>query len=56
MGLRLVMKTGSFGIFALACCLGQWVLVVAVAQDSQLGVSEESSVRPHHKIRGQRTA
>jgi polysaccharide biosynthesis/export protein len=38
------MKCGSiFGVFALACCLGQWVLVVAVAQDSQLGVSEESS-------------
>ncbi|HEX4427618.1 MAG TPA: polysaccharide biosynthesis/export family protein [Terriglobales bacterium] len=34
------MKCGmTFGVFALACCLGQQVLVVAVAQDSQTGVS-----------------
>jgi polysaccharide biosynthesis/export protein len=45
MGLGFVknMKCGiNFGVFALACCLGQQVLVVAVAQDSQTGVSVDS--------------
>jgi polysaccharide biosynthesis/export protein len=42
------MKCGLiFGVFALACCLGQQVLVVAVAQDSQPRVSAESSAAAH---------
>jgi polysaccharide export outer membrane protein len=33
----------SFRVLALACCLGQWVLVGAAAQDSQPGAAAESS-------------
>jgi polysaccharide export outer membrane protein len=37
-----MMRTMTFGVIALACCLGQQALVVAVAQDSQIGVSADS--------------